>query len=140
MDSRAQLCASVDESGEVVASVEQAGQKQGRQEPESGSGSEYARRGYRGLGRVLPRPETRARALAGRPARYAPGQHIDEFLTRFLLHLLDEGLATKTLHRHRDHRWMLGGELIRRRYDDAKVKKLPIGKVIAELIEEEGVR
>ena len=43
----------------------------------------------------------------------AAGQHIVEFLTPFLLHLLDERLAIKTLHRHRDHLWMLGGELLR---------------------------
>jgi hypothetical protein len=68
----------------------------------------------------------------------APGQRIVEFLTPFLLHLLGEGLAKKTLHRHRDHLWLLGGELIRRRYDDGKLKKMPVGQAIAELIEEEG--
>lgn len=68
----------------------------------------------------------------------AAGQRIVEFLTPFLLHLLGEGLATKTLHRHRDHLWMLGGELIRRRYEDDKLKKMPVGKAIAKLIEEEG--
>ena len=68
----------------------------------------------------------------------AAGQRIVEFLTPFLLHLLDEGLATKALHRHRDHLWMLGGELIRRRHDDTKLKKMPVGKAIAELIEEDG--
>ena len=68
----------------------------------------------------------------------APGERIVEFLTPFLLHLLGEGLSAKTLHRHRDHLWMLGGELIRRRYDDEKLKRMPLGKAIAELIEEEG--
>jgi hypothetical protein len=68
----------------------------------------------------------------------AAGQRIVEFLTPFLLHLLDEGIATKTLHRHRDHLWMLGGELIRRRYEDDKVKKMAVGNAIAKLIEEEG--
>ena len=68
----------------------------------------------------------------------AAGQRIVEFLTPFLLHLLGTALATKTLHRHRDHLWMLGGELIRRRYEDDTLKKMPIGKAIAELIEEEG--
>lgn len=68
----------------------------------------------------------------------AAGQRIVEFLTPFLLHLLGEALATKTLHRHRDHLWMLGGELIRRRHEDDKLKKMPVAKAIAELIEEEG--
>ena len=68
----------------------------------------------------------------------AAGQRIVEFLTPFLLHLLGEGLATKTLHRHRDHIGMLGGELIRRRYEDDTLKKMPVGRAIATLIEEEG--
>jgi hypothetical protein len=66
------------------------------------------------------------------------GQAIVEFFKPFLLHMLDEDLATKTLRRHRDHLWLLGGELIRRRYDDAKLKKMSVDKAIAELIEEEG--
>ena len=66
------------------------------------------------------------------------GQTIVEFFKPFLLHMLDEHLAKKTLHRHRDHLWLLGGELIRRRYDDAKLKKMSVGKAIAEIIEEEG--
>ena len=84
-------------------------------------------------------PSMRAAALAKYcpdleqwPARWqidkhdiAPGQRIVEFLTPFLLHLLGEALATQTLHRHRDHLWLLGGELIRRRYDDRKLKKMP---------------
>ena len=44
-----------------------------------------------------------------------------------------------------EHTWVrfrerrgLGGELIRRRYDDDKLKKMPVGQAIAALIEEEG--
>ena len=68
----------------------------------------------------------------------AAGQRIVESLTPFLLHLLNERLAIKTLHRHRDHIWMLGGELIRRRCADEKLKKMPVGKAIAQVLEEEG--
>lgn len=68
----------------------------------------------------------------------AEGQRIVKFFTPFLLHLLGKGLAAKTFRRHRDHLWMLGGELMRRRYEDDKLKKLPVGKAIDTLIEEEG--
>ena len=68
----------------------------------------------------------------------AEGQRIVKFFTPFLLHLLGNGLAAKTFRRHRDHLWMLGGELMRRRYEDDKLKKLPVGKAIDTLIEEEG--
>ena len=68
----------------------------------------------------------------------AVGQRIVAFFTPFLLHMLGEKLATKTLHRHRDHLWMLGGELIRKRYEDTMFKKMPVAKAIAEMIEEDG--
>ncbi len=80
-----------------------------------------------------------AGALARRGLRHSlPGQAIVEFFKPFLLHLLGEGLAAKTLRRHRDNLWLLGGELIRRRYYDAKLKKMTADKAIAQLIDDEG--
>ena len=74
----------------------------------------------------------------GEDSDLPPGHATVEFFKPFLLHLLDEGLATKTLRRHRDHLWLLGGELIRRRYDDPKLTQMPVAKAIDELLEEEG--
>ena len=68
----------------------------------------------------------------------AVGQRIVAFFKPFLLHMIGEKLATKTLHRHRDHLWMLGGELIRKRHEDTTFKKMPIDQSIAEMIEEDG--
>lgn len=42
----------------------------------------------------------------------SPGERIVHYLKPFLLHLLEQQLATKTLRRHRDNIWLLGGELI----------------------------
>src|ERR1700751_6292041 len=42
-----------------------------------------------------------------------PGQKIVECFKPFLRHLLSLGLSRKTLRRHRDNLWILGGELIR---------------------------
>jgi len=90
------------------------------------------------LAAYCPDLEQWPRTWCGDDSDLPPGQAIVEFLKPFLLHLLDEGLATKTLHRHRDHLWLLGGELIRRRYDDPKLKKMSVAKAIDELIEDEG--
>lgn len=68
----------------------------------------------------------------------APGQRIVEFLKPFLLHLLTKKLATSTLRRHRDHLWMLGGEVIRRRQGDPQLSRLPVEEVTFDLLEEEG--
>jgi len=72
------------------------------------------------------------------PADIAIGQHIVALFTPFLLHLLDQGLAKGTVRRHRDNLWELGGELIRRRYDDDGLARLDVKRAIAKLIEGDG--
>ena len=68
----------------------------------------------------------------------APGHLIVEFFKPFLLHLLTQKLATSTLRRHRDHLWMLGGEVIRRRQEDADLARLSVEKVIFNLLDDDG--
>ena len=51
------------------------------------------------------------------------GRHLVGALEPFLLDLIQQGLADKTFARHRDHIEMLGGEIIRRRYDDPDLAK-----------------
>jgi hypothetical protein len=66
------------------------------------------------------------------------GQSIVDSIRPFLLDLLHHGLAVKTLARHRDHLQMLGGEIIRRRYDDPKLTKQPVHDLLFNLVEENG--
>jgi len=66
------------------------------------------------------------------------GQDIVESLKPFLHELLRQQLADKTLRRHRDHIWMLGGEIIRRRHDDPDLCKQPVKTLLCNLIEEDG--
>ena len=72
------------------------------------------------------------------PADIAVGQRIVQVLTPFLLHLLDQGLAKATVCRHRDNLWSLGGELIRRRYDEHELARHNVKDVIRQLIERDG--
>lgn len=67
----------------------------------------------------------------------ATGHRIVEFFKPFLLHLLTKKLAASTLRRHRDHLWMLGGEVIRRQ-EDSQLCKLPVEKAVFQLLEEDG--
>jgi len=67
----------------------------------------------------------------------APGQRIVEFFKPFLMYLLAKKLASSTLRRHRDHLWMLGGEVIRRRQEDPLLCNLSVEKVTFELLEED---
>ena len=72
------------------------------------------------------------------PADIPIGQQIVEVFTPFLLHLLDQGLAKATVRRHRNNLWELGGELIRRRYDDDELARHNVADAIAQLIEGDG--
>ena len=68
----------------------------------------------------------------------APGQRIVEYFTPFLRHLLAQGLAPKTLRRHRDNLWMLGGDIIRRRQQDPSLRRHSVEKLVFDLIEVDG--
>jgi hypothetical protein len=72
------------------------------------------------------------------PADIAVGQQIVQVLTPFLLHLLDQGLARTTVRRHRDNLWLLGGEFIRRRYDDDGLARQSVTGALNKLIEGDG--
>lgn len=78
------------------------------------------------------------KSWAGEEIDIVPGRKIVEFLKPFLLYLLTTKLAPKTLRRHRDHMWMLGGEVIRSLNDDPSLRRKPVEKVTFDLLEEEG--
>ena len=66
------------------------------------------------------------------------GRQLTEALEPFLLDLFGQGLAAKTLARHRDYVEMLGGEIIRRRHDEPSLAKQSAGDLLLTLIEEDG--
>jgi hypothetical protein len=72
------------------------------------------------------------------PADLDVGHQIVQALSPFLLALMDQGLAPRTVRRHRDNLWLLGGELIRRRYDDDALAKMDAITALCELVEEDG--
>jgi hypothetical protein len=67
-----------------------------------------------------------------------PGQAIVEVFTPFLQHLLAQGYARKTLYRHRDHLWMLGGHLIEVRHENPAAAAMDARTLILDLIDEYG--
>ena len=68
----------------------------------------------------------------------APGQNIVESFKPFLLHLLHLGLSKKTLHKHRDNLWLLGGEIIGEMANSPKLRKRPIEELLLAALDEEG--
>ena len=68
----------------------------------------------------------------------AIGHRIVESVQPFLVDLLQQGLADKTLARHLDHLQMLGGEIIRRRQNDPDLATQPGGDLLLNFVEEDG--
>ena len=56
----------------------------------------------------------------------------------FLLHLLSLRLSKKTLHKHRDNLWLLGGEIIGEISNTPKLTKRPIEQLLFSVLDEEG--
>lgn len=56
----------------------------------------------------------------------------------FLVHLLSQDLARKTLRLHRDHIDILGGEIIRRLHEDPSLRKRPVQRVLSDFLDDEG--
>lgn len=67
----------------------------------------------------------------------ALGERLVECFTPFLLYLLEQGLAAKTLTRHRDHLWMLGGEIVRRLHEEPRLRSRSITKVLLQFMDPE---
>ena len=71
-------------------------------------------------------------------ADLAPGAAIVAIFKPFLLDLLRGNLSKRTFNRDRDNLWLVGGELIRRRHEDPDLKRLPMGKLVRQLVAEDG--
>ena len=68
----------------------------------------------------------------------APGQQMVECFKPFLRHLLGLGLSRKTLRKHRDNLWLLGGEIISDLHETPRLRKRPIDQVVLEALDDEG--
>jgi hypothetical protein len=71
-------------------------------------------------------------------ADLAPGTAIVATFKPFLLDLLRRKASKTTFNRDCRNLWQVGGEIIRRRHDDPDRKRLPIDKLIRQLVEEDG--
>jgi hypothetical protein len=90
------------------------------------------------LVQACPDLHERPRIWHFEPADIPVGEQIVQLFTPFLLHLLNQGLAKSTVRRHRDNLWLLGGELVRQRYDNDALARLHVKDALEQLIDGEG--
>ena len=67
-----------------------------------------------------------------------PGRRLVECFTPFLLDLAASGLSKKTIQRHVDNLWVLGGEIIRDVNEDPSLRKVTAEKLIRNVIHQDG--
>jgi hypothetical protein len=67
-----------------------------------------------------------------------PGQQMMDCFKPFLRHLLSSNLSGKTLRRHRDNLWLLGGEIISDLHENPRLRKRPMAQVVFAALDDEG--
>jgi|SRR5580658_3229656 hypothetical protein len=72
------------------------------------------------------------------PRDLPPGERLLDIFKPFLIDLLSQQLARKTIRLHRDHLCTLGGEIIRRLQEDPPLRRRPIERVLSEFLDEDG--
>ncbi len=66
------------------------------------------------------------------------GRQVVEVFRPFLRHLWGMNLSGKTLRKHRDNLWLLGGEIVSDLHKNPQLRKRPMAQVVAAAIDDEG--
>jgi hypothetical protein len=64
-----------------------------------------------------------------------PGEQLLTLFRPFLEYLAASDLSTKTIQKHVDNMWALGGEFIRDLHSDSSLRKKPMEQVLLQMIE-----
>ena len=65
----------------------------------------------------------------------SPGEQLIALFRPFLEYLAASNLSPKTIQKHVDNVWALGGEFIRDLHDDPSLRKQPVDVVLRQIIE-----
>jgi hypothetical protein len=62
-----------------------------------------------------------------------PGEKIVEYFLPFLQHLVSLDLSRKTIRKHTDNLWILGGEIIRDLNETPSLRKVPVEDLVFDV-------
>ena len=66
-----------------------------------------------------------------------PGEKLVACFRPFLEHLASTSLSHKTIRKHVDNLWVLGGEIIRDLHEDPSLRRKDVGKILRDAIDDE---
>ena len=72
------------------------------------------------------------------PEDLSSGQKIVESFKPFLQYLSQLSLSKKTVRKHVDNLWILGGEIIRDLHETPSLRKVPVEDLVLDVVKEEG--
>jgi hypothetical protein len=64
-----------------------------------------------------------------------PGEQLVTLFRPFLEHLTASNLSPKTIQKHVDNVWALGGEFIRDLHSDSSLRRRPVDQVLSKMIQ-----
>ncbi len=67
-----------------------------------------------------------------------PGERLVACFRPFIQHVVSSGLSRKTICRHVDNLWLLGGEIIRDLNQTPSLRKVAVERFLRDLIHEDG--
>ena len=67
-----------------------------------------------------------------------PGEKMVAYFRPFIEHLIGLNLAGKTIRKHVDNLWILGGEIIRDLNETPPLRKAPVEALVFDVLKEEG--
>lgn len=67
-----------------------------------------------------------------------PGEKIVHYFLPFLQHLVSLDLSRKTIRKHADNLWILGGEIIRDLNETPSLRKVPVEDLVFDVLQERG--
>jgi len=67
-----------------------------------------------------------------------PGEHLLACFRPFINQLASSSLSPKTIRKHVDNLWVLGGELIRDLHETPSLRKVPIETLVFQVIQDGG--
>ena len=78
------------------------------------------------------------RRWMGLPEDLLPGQRIVEYFKPFLIHLSHQQLSRRTIRKHVNNLWVLGGEIIRDLHETPALRKVPVERLVVDVLSEGG--
>jgi hypothetical protein len=78
------------------------------------------------------------RSWMGFPKDIPPGEKMVACFRSFLEHLIQGNLSRKTIRKHVDNLWILGGEIIRDLNETPSLRKVPVEDLVFDVLKEGG--